>query len=180
MSKRDPDRPYTQRDVQNMLFERLPAGRHKLAPRSRGQPGRPVLWLPPLALAADLRLLSAECRQDASQLYPAADFPTRETRVVGSRGESAPLFSRRRPIGAAADRQHAGHRAGRAVGRHHPGAPLRKCLRQRWSRSSPSPRSAWACRLPTDQVAPAPGCRCSASGKKRKNDKARLPLMAVP
>lgn len=28
MSKRDPERPYTQRDVQNMLFERLPAGQH--------------------------------------------------------------------------------------------------------------------------------------------------------
>jgi hypothetical protein len=28
MSSRDPERPYTQRDVQNILFERLPAGRH--------------------------------------------------------------------------------------------------------------------------------------------------------
>jgi hypothetical protein len=28
MAKPDPQRPYTQRDVQNMLFERLPAGRH--------------------------------------------------------------------------------------------------------------------------------------------------------
>jgi hypothetical protein len=28
MARRDPARPYTQRDIQNMLFERLPAGRH--------------------------------------------------------------------------------------------------------------------------------------------------------
>jgi hypothetical protein len=28
MLKRDPERPYTQRDVQNLLFERLPAGQH--------------------------------------------------------------------------------------------------------------------------------------------------------
>jgi hypothetical protein len=28
MLRRDPERPYTQRDVQNMLFERLPAGQH--------------------------------------------------------------------------------------------------------------------------------------------------------
>ena len=28
MSKRDPERPYTQRDIRNMLFERLPAGQH--------------------------------------------------------------------------------------------------------------------------------------------------------
>jgi hypothetical protein len=28
MLRHDPERPYTQRDVQNMLFERLPAGRH--------------------------------------------------------------------------------------------------------------------------------------------------------
>lgn len=28
MPKPDPERPYTQRDVQNMLFERLPAGQH--------------------------------------------------------------------------------------------------------------------------------------------------------
>ena len=28
MSKPDPQRPYTQRDIQNLLFERLPAGQH--------------------------------------------------------------------------------------------------------------------------------------------------------
>jgi hypothetical protein len=28
MAKPDPQRPYTQRDVQNMLFEHLPAGQH--------------------------------------------------------------------------------------------------------------------------------------------------------
>lgn len=28
MARHDPERPYTQRDIQNMLFERLPGGRH--------------------------------------------------------------------------------------------------------------------------------------------------------
>jgi hypothetical protein len=28
MARPDPERPYTQREVQNLLFERLPAGRH--------------------------------------------------------------------------------------------------------------------------------------------------------
>lgn len=38
MPKPDPDRPYTQRDVQNMLFERLPAGQHSWLRDPEGNP----------------------------------------------------------------------------------------------------------------------------------------------
>jgi hypothetical protein len=38
MSKQDPKRPYTQRDIQNMLFERLPAGRHSWIRDPGGDP----------------------------------------------------------------------------------------------------------------------------------------------
>ncbi len=38
MPKRDPVRPYTQRDVQNMLFERLPAGQHSWIRDPEGNP----------------------------------------------------------------------------------------------------------------------------------------------
>jgi hypothetical protein len=38
MSSRAPERPYTQRDVQNMLFERLPAGRHSWIRDPEGNP----------------------------------------------------------------------------------------------------------------------------------------------
>jgi hypothetical protein len=38
MSRPDPERPYTQRDVQNMLIERLPAGRHGWIRDPEGNP----------------------------------------------------------------------------------------------------------------------------------------------
>jgi len=38
MARSDPERPYTQRDVQNMLFERLPAGRHTWIRDPEGNP----------------------------------------------------------------------------------------------------------------------------------------------
>jgi hypothetical protein len=38
MPKRDPERPYTQRDVQNMLFERLPARQHSWIRDPEGNP----------------------------------------------------------------------------------------------------------------------------------------------
>jgi hypothetical protein len=38
MNRRDPERPYTQRDVQNMLFERLPAGLHSWLRDPEGNP----------------------------------------------------------------------------------------------------------------------------------------------
>ena len=38
MPKQDPERPYTQRDVQNMLFERLPAGQHSWIRDPGGSP----------------------------------------------------------------------------------------------------------------------------------------------
>lgn len=38
MARHDPERPYTQRDVQNMLFERLPAGRHSWLRDPEGNP----------------------------------------------------------------------------------------------------------------------------------------------
>ena len=38
MNGRDSERPYTQRDVQNMLFERLPAGQHRWLGDPEGNP----------------------------------------------------------------------------------------------------------------------------------------------
>src|SRR3712207_438011 len=38
MPIQDPERPYTQRDVQNMLFERLPAGKHTWLKDPEGNP----------------------------------------------------------------------------------------------------------------------------------------------
>jgi hypothetical protein len=38
MSRRDLEQPYTQRDVQNMLFERLPSGRHTWVRDPGGNP----------------------------------------------------------------------------------------------------------------------------------------------
>lgn len=46
MPKPDPERPYTQRDVQNMLFERLPAGRHCWLRDPEGNPNVQVYGSP--------------------------------------------------------------------------------------------------------------------------------------
>jgi hypothetical protein len=46
MSPRDTQRPYTQRDVQNLLFERLPAGRHAWLRDPEGNPDVQAYGLP--------------------------------------------------------------------------------------------------------------------------------------
>src|SRR5712691_7475626 len=57
-----------------------------LAPRSRGESGRSGLWLDPLALAAGIRLLPPQRREDAGELHPAADLTDPGAGAVGSRG----------------------------------------------------------------------------------------------
>ena len=91
MPLQDPERPYTQPDVRNMLDQRLPAGKHTWLRDPEGNPAVQADQADVPAFAAGLSRLPAQRRPDAGALYAAADLAVARGRAVaGRRGGARP------------------------------------------------------------------------------------------